>query len=643
MKRSRKIVLVGAAIVAAAAAGIFAAERLGVDTLLVAERIFNSIASQEAVADRKREPSSEAQADEPVFVENDHEKKAPSHEVAAEPPARPEHGSTPDPEMAAPAAGHEEPASFFTGLLVMLGLDGKDDAEPAEIPLSTAQDHAAPPATGHEGEQKQAEEAGHPAPEEDDGQSILGYLAGLVGVGMGDADPSGSAHDAEPDSEPGKEPGDAHARKAPDPHGADAKEPAHEPAREAHGSEPVHGEPAVDRFVFDPAAYMLPPGKNQPWRLLRELQHAQDYVVGGVPNALEGYRRQAAAASDKMLALPPETWTHERNILATAAYIMGGGRVDIAKRILSGDVPSDRAHDLLRGALAYAQGDYYDAYRLFYPVDPESLPISLGGQVALVKAMLISPRDLNRAMGFLDLARRLAPRTLVEEAALRRQIRVLAETGDGERFFAVAGAYVRRFPDSAFLSDFLRNYAYGALKLAQGDEQRAIEEIRDLQNRLSPKARLYLLSIVARGATVFGEFKLAREAVETASQLGQDDPRLMKRLKLYRAAASLTDRDTLETATRELEEMTSDALGGEDARLLDAARLVSERIHGSVQDENLPPPDESLPSPDATEERSDDDLTVGSIRRPVDNSADMPSIISRSDAMLRQAEQVLDW
>ncbi|GIL00216.1 MAG: hypothetical protein BroJett030_01150 [Alphaproteobacteria bacterium] len=399
------------------------------------------------------------------------------------------------------------------------------------------------------------------------------------------------------------------------------------------------GEAPPEVAAFDPVAYILPPGPNQPWRLFRDLQRAQDQVVVGQPGALDDYRRLMADAGNRMLAAPAELWRHPRNVLSAAAYVMGGGNVEVARRVLAAGVPDGPEADLLRGALAYAQGQYFEAYRLFHPVRPQALPASLGGHVALVKAMLLSPRDLARAMEHLDLARQLAPGTLVEEAALRRQIRVLAETDDVNRFFGQAATYIRRFSRSAFLSDFLRNFAYGALKLSHNHEERVTAEIRQLESRLDTEARRYLLSIIARGATVFGDFELAREAVARSLGLNGNDERLTQRLRLYGVAASLTRTTTLDEATRALETFDPAALGGEDARLLNAARLVAEQIRKPLERVDLPEQESEV----GPELAPPVDLSVGSTSQPTGDLSPLPPVIARSEALLKQAEEALGW
>ena len=55
-------------------------------------------------------------------------------------------------------------------------------------------------------------------------------------------------------------------------------------------------------------------------------------------------------------------------------------------------------------------------------LNARSLPPTLGAEIALVQSALVAQNDLKATIERLDEARLLMPGTLVEEAALRREI-----------------------------------------------------------------------------------------------------------------------------------------------------------------------------------------------------------------------------
>ncbi len=395
---------------------------------------------------------------------------------------------------------------------------------------------------------------------------------------------------------------------------------------------------------FDAQAHRLPPGELQPWRVFRRLQRVQDRIVAGEPGSLQAYREAMAHAAQEMMALPAETWRHERNVMSAAAYVLAGGRPELARHVLGMPGISADARRLLEGAHAYAMGKYYNAYNLLYEVHPELLPVSIAGQVALVKAMLMSPRDLDRATTYLAMARRMAPGTLVEEAALRRIIRIKAEAGAVDDFFRAARSYARRFPNSVFLSDFLRNFAFGSLRFPDQHAERLATEVEAIAAQVDPAARLFMFSLLARGATVFGKFDLAREVSGRSLELVQDDPRLEQRLRLYHAASSLTRSELVEEAGSQLDGIDRDVLDVNDARLLEAARMVAGKIREPLQAASLDLPDIPAPQANADEAANSgagghtDPMTVSNV-----GSEPLSATLTRSRSMLFSAKQALDW
>lgn len=404
-----------------------------------------------------------------------------------------------------------------------------------------------------------------------------------------------------------------------------AKEEEEEPdsAAEEHAQKP-----------FDPAFHELPHGEAQPWRIYRDLQRAQDAMVRGNPGAMAAYREALGEASRQMLELPVEAWRHERNLMSAAAFVMSGGNPEIAQKLLSerdrlvGDL------HLLEAAHAFSRGRYYQAYNLLYGVDPRQLPLSIAGQVSLIRAMLASPRNLEQAAEFLTLARMLAPGTLTEEAAIRRQIRVFTETEDVDAFFRESESYMRRFPKSVFLADFLRNYATGVLRLYEGAGSRTIDRILHAEEMIDNDASLYLLTLLARGATVFGQTDLARLASERSLHLANPGTRLAERLRLYRAAASLNQASDLPETIAELDAIDADLLGSEDKRLLAAARLVGEQIRMPLQT-SYPAADHEFDMGMETESAGTEADT-----KPADP---LPEVLVRARNILEQAELATEW
>ena len=98
------------------------------------------------------------------------------------------------------------------------------------------------------------------------------------------------------------------------------------------------------------------------------------------------------------------------------------------------------------------------------------LPQRLAGEVAFARSVLETKRDARAAAGLLDWSRLLAPGGLVEEAALRREIALLAEAKDVTRLAMLTRQYVTRFAASLYATDFLSDLAGAIARLGLADD-----------------------------------------------------------------------------------------------------------------------------------------------------------------------------
>ena len=146
-----------------------------------------------------------------------------------------------------------------------------------------------------------------------------------------------------------------------------------------------------------------------PYELVRTLQAMQDDMAGGSTAALAAQRTLLQRMEEEFAGADPLVWQDRRNARALVAYTLGGGRPVTLRRLLASETPPDGDAALMRGALAYVEGDEATARKYLTDIDPTSLPASLGGQLALAQAALAVGEDPKKAMLLLDTARLLAP------------------------------------------------------------------------------------------------------------------------------------------------------------------------------------------------------------------------------------------
>jgi chemotaxis protein MotC len=314
-----------------------------------------------------------------------------------------------------------------------------------------------------------------------------------------------------------------------------------------------------------------------PVQLVNNLQNLQAALAQGDAAALATQPKLLREISEAFAAAKPEVWQNSRNARAAVIYLLSGGQPRVVVRVLQGGGISKDDETLMRGAIAYELGHETEARRLLGALDPKSLELTLGGQVAFVQSMLLTTLDPNKAVGLLDLARLLSPGGLVEEAALRREVVLLGDIArEADKFMALAAQYMNRFPKSPYADNFLKTFtaALPRLRLAEGVENFSRFEAMTSLGRDDRRA---LFLTIARTALVSGGIAMADVAASKALALAAPDSVDAARGRLYQAAArTLTDQ--YDSGVAALQSIDPKKLPKPDATLLAAARTIALRI-----------------------------------------------------------------
>ena len=193
--------------------------------------------------------------------------------------------------------------------------------------------------------------------------------------------------------------------------------------------------------------------------LVDELQRIQLRVAQGDKAAYAGELDQLKTIGAAIAAASPETWKDKREADSLVISILSGGPLADVAPLLKGDAVIESERALARGAFAYVTNHESDAVGLLGQTNLTALDARLAGEVAFARSVLETKRDPKAALDLLDWARLLAPGGLVEEAALRREIALLAEAKDVGRAAMLTRQYVTRFAASLYAADFLRDLA----------------------------------------------------------------------------------------------------------------------------------------------------------------------------------------
>lgn len=318
-------------------------------------------------------------------------------------------------------------------------------------------------------------------------------------------------------------------------------------------------------------------GVKQPYEIVRSIQALQDQLVLGNAPARAQLPKIIEKLGEQLLAADREAWHDSRNTRAAVVFTLSGGSPRVAQKILEAGVSSPVDIVLLRGALAYVQGHNAEAKRILQPIEPTALPPLAGAHIAVTQAALIARDDPRAAIRLLDLARVMAPGTLVEETALRRALVLADEMNDVDQFVRLADEYVWRFPKSVYFETFRQRFSSAALRFCFAAGKLDYSKIENLVSKLDAAGQLDLYLQIARRAVIGGKMDAARFAAAKATGLSGEGTSERARSMLYEAAALILT-DQFQPGLAKLDSIDRSALPKHDAELREAIAAMASRI-----------------------------------------------------------------
>jgi chemotaxis protein MotC len=363
---------------------------------------------------------------------------------------------------------------------------------------------------------------------------------------------------------------------------------------------------------------------REPYQLVRTLQALQDEIARG---NLEAHNAQPALLKrlgEEFQKADPGVWKDPRNSRAVVTFLLSGGSPQVVGALRSRNVLSIDAA-ILDGAIAYIEGRPDQAKARLGGVNPRRLPATIGAEIALVQSALVAQNDPKAAIERLDEARLLMPGTLVEEAALRREIFVAGQADDFDKFESLALRYFRRFRHSIYAGNFRQRFAPAVARFSfaqQTDRFPRLVAVLEHLDRVSQRT-LYLL--IARTALVRGKIEMADLAAERVLTLTEEGSPERARARFYRAAARLVT-DAHEEALLDLQNIEVDRLPERDAELLTAALTIGRNVR------------KALPAVSEQQHQSNGGQT--SLRPRIDFSASLAAV-NRAQSLLDQSKEQL--
>jgi chemotaxis protein MotC len=324
----------------------------------------------------------------------------------------------------------------------------------------------------------------------------------------------------------------------------------------------------------------------------RTLERVQDATAAGDRAAAEIQPKLIIQMGTDLTNAKQSDLQDARNLRAVAVYLFSGGNPNIAERRLIPLKADLENKDLLDGALAYARGDKAGAIKFLGNVDLASLPPTLAGRVALVKAILTSAEDLKAALSLLGTARAFMPGTLVEEGALRRCVSFAGKLPDIEQLEHCASAYIRRFPNSIYRKDFEESFTLSLIEMDYLKAGGTIPRLNVILKDLPPASYVNTLLMISKAAAGHGRHSLAISSAQSARELSRAGSAEMARANLYEGAILIVG-ESYELGKTKLEKIDTSLLDLSDRSLLEKALELSRQIArrpDTAEEEAVKPP-----------------------------------------------------
>jgi chemotaxis protein MotC len=311
--------------------------------------------------------------------------------------------------------------------------------------------------------------------------------------------------------------------------------------------------------------------------LVDELRGIQLRIAQGDKAAYPAQLSQLKTIGAAIATASPETWKTKREADSLVIYILSGGSLANVEPLLKGDALIESERSLARGALAYVTNHETNAVALLNEIDLTALDARLAGEVAFARSVLETKRDAKAAIDLLDWARLVEPGGLVEEAALRREIALLADAKDVSRLAVLIRQYASRFAASLYAPDFLRDLAGAIARLGLADDPADYKLLSSAVSALPPDSRREFLLNLAKSGVVSARFAAAASAATEALESSKADSPEAMRARLYLATSRLFS-DAYDAAIADLKTLSASKLDRTDASLLTAARKVAAEL-----------------------------------------------------------------
>lgn len=320
------------------------------------------------------------------------------------------------------------------------------------------------------------------------------------------------------------------------------------------------------------------------YTLVRSLQYVQDTVVSGDFSAMEMQRFLLEQVDRKLREAQPEDFDDPRNVDAALIYAMSGGNPKTLDLVVAQDKYGYFDEEITSIMRAYLNGLIPTTKKPIEEIVDDYINTAIGPYVALIAANVKAAAKDIKSVELFDLARLVAPGSLIEEAALRRSILISINHAEFDQALSLAHIYARRFNKSPYNVQFSQLIIEMIVQNLDNIDEILVDEVIGYLPVKQQKA-IYLR--IARTGVVNGNDVMAVKAREKAHLFeGERNVYYNMMADLY---ASINEMPKGETK-KLLEDITNikrRSLAPIDRPLHDAAMLLAEQILSLPDEKSL--------------------------------------------------------
>lgn len=333
-----------------------------------------------------------------------------------------------------------------------------------------------------------------------------------------------------------------------------------------------------------PSAAQVSDGRLPIYVLVRSLQLVQDAVVAGDHSAMEMQRYLLEQTDMRLRTARPEEFDDGRNVDAALIYSMSGGNPKTLDLLVARDRYGYFDEDVTKIMRAYLNGLIPGIDRPIEDIIKDYLNTPLGAYIALVGANMKAHAQDEDAIKLFDLARLVAPGTLIEESALRRSILMSINKQDVDEAIRFAHIYARRFSNSPYNVQFSQLVIEMIVNNLETIDQVLVDEIISYLP-IAQQKRIYLR--IARTGVVDGNREMANKALQQLPTFTGTNVTYYKLMaELYANMANLSEEDINDTVAK-IRMVKRRTLPPIDRPLYDAALTMAEQILYVPTEESL--------------------------------------------------------